>query len=313
MQYTEKMNNNTGHGCQVFVANGTRKSISLVALICIMLFILASNSLMMIGLWKTIKKFQLVQLLLFMQSCLGLAIGIIAIPARVALILFGSKSKCFLVALEGFFGVSLNLYFGLNLVTLTYARYNRVTNLKKRKNLSYKSIYKLRLLALLYTLTMAVWYATNSQMNNLMVTQIILLVLAVTSLVCVAAILYIDFHLIRFLRKTVQQNSLKTIHEKTNRYQAQQTKVILVMSLMLVLCFCPTAVAWVVAGIALVVNYDMKFSFLNLVNATYMTILLNAGLHSVIYSFCSKNVKTYYKSFFTLNSIRGLSRIGYTT
>ena len=105
------MNNNTGHGCQVFVANGTRKSISLVALICIMLFILASNSLMMIGLWKTIKKFQLVQLLLFMQSCLGLAIGIIAIPARVALILFGSKSKCFLVALEGFFG--------LNLVTLT--------------------------------------------------------------------------------------------------------------------------------------------------------------------------------------------------
>ena len=306
------MNNNTGHSCQVFAANGTGKSVSLAVLVCIMLFIVASNSLMMIGLWKTIKKFQLVQLLLFMQSCLGLAIGIIAIPGRIALILFGNKSKCLLVGLEGFFGVSLNLYFGLNLVTLTYVRYNRVTNLKKRKNLSYKSIYKLRFLALLYTLTLAVWYAINSQMNNLMVTQIIFLVLAVTSLICVTAILYIDFHLIRFLRKTVQLNSVKAIREKTNRYEAQRTKVILVMSLVLVFCFCPTAIAWVVAGIAPVVNYNMKLSFLNLVNATYMTILLNAGLHAVIYSFYSKNIKSYYKSFLTLNSIRDPGRIGYT-
>ena len=307
MQSTEKMNNNTGHSCQIFVANGAGKSVSLVALVCIMLFIVASNSVMMIGLWKTIKKFQLVQLLLFMQSCLGLAIGMIAIPGRIALILFGNKSKCLLVGLEGFFGVSLNLYFGLNLVTLTYVRYNRVTNLKKRKNLSYTSIYKLRLLALLYTLTLAVWYAINSQMDNLMVTQIIFLVLAVTSLICVAAILYIDFHLISFLRKAVQQNSLKNIREKTNRYEAQRTKVILVMSLVLVLCFCPTAVAWVVAGIAPAVNYNMKFSFLNLVNATYMTILLNAGLHAVIYSFYSKNIKSYYKSFLTPNSARSPS------
>ena len=50
-----------------------------------MMFIVTLNSLMMIGLWKTIKQFQLGQLLLFSQSSIGFLL--VLYPYRYVLLL----------------------------------------------------------------------------------------------------------------------------------------------------------------------------------------------------------------------------------
>ena len=278
--------------CHSFVPLDSNKLISVTSLLFIMIFVVVSNAVMIFGLWKVTMQFQLFHLLIFTQSCIGILIGTVALPIRIVVINYGKSSTCFLIGLQAFATVYLNLQFGLNLIIIAYTRFRKMTSFGNKKELSRRACIKLILFTFFYSVVAGAIDTLESQVDRKLLQSSFFLFLSATCLFSVSAILYIDFHLIKFLHESASCNILN--RARNNRYDVAATRIILIMSLVLVICFCPTAIAWTVTGVSGVANFELKYSYEAIAQWTYLPILLDAGLNAVIYIVFTKKIKSFY-------------------
>lgn len=279
--------------CHSFVDIHNYKVLSVILLILIMSFITISNSLMLIGLWKTIEHFRLGQMLLFIQSSIGFLVGLISIPIRIVTIVYAENSTCLLVGTQAFFSVFLNLLFALLLLGVAYIRYKKISDLQQ--NCTFQGNLKGIAFILLYSLAGGAWNTYNSQANHIATLHpSFLLFLAFTSLCSTIAYSHINLRLIRFVRQSSNFSESKQINRR--RSEVSCTKVILVMSTVQILCYSPTAIAWATAGLSHFLKYHIELQYDSLVHWLHFLILLDSGLNATIYLCYSRNIKNYYKN-----------------
>ena len=278
--------------CHSFVPLDSNKLISVTSLLFIMIFVVLSNATMIFGLWKVTVQFQLFHLLIFMQSCIGILIGAVALPIRIVVINYGKSSTCFLIGLQAFMTVYLNLQFDLNLLVIAYTRFRKLTGSGNKKELSRSACAKLVLFTFFYSVAAGAIDTLESQVDRKLLQSSFFLFLSSTCLFSVSAILYIDLHLIKFLHESASCNILD--RGRNNRYDVTATRIILIMSLVLVMCFCPTAIVWIVAGVSGFANFELKYSYEVIAQWTCLPILLDAGLNAVIYIVFTKKIKSFY-------------------
>ena len=198
-----------------------------------------------------------------------------------------------LVGLQAFFTVLLNLLFGLALIYIAYIRFKKITNLTTQHSSKSNSIWTS--VILLYSVITGTWNCYNSQVNIPILNVLFLLFLAITSSLSLTTFIYINFYLIKFIRES---NNIYFIHKLSKcRQERGPTKVVIIMSVVQTICFCPTGVAWAVAGLSYLLNYTLQTSFNTLVHLLHFLILLDSGLNALIFLSYSKSIKQYLKRF----------------
>jgi len=265
----------------------------------LMLLILLTNSLMIIGIWKTNRKLTRIHKILIYTSSTDLIVGIFAIPYLIASRML-NKSTCLNDIIAISVGVVVSEESHQTILTLSIMRYVSLKSPFKR--LRDSTIIKVVIMQLFISIVKSTIYSylvnnnNTFTINNIVWITIEWVIVGLLRTTCILSA--VIFNLLS--RQTLLY---KTCIQQTSQHlERQQTAVkrLLMISIYNIVCYSPASFYQVYAGIVSITEssnlLDISLRMLNL-EILYPIMLLSPALNSLVYIIWDKRILKYYKRF----------------
>jgi len=286
---------------QSLVLRVTKKSsnqeVHLLVFVClIILSILLTNSLMIIGLWKTNKKLTIIHKLLIYTSITDLMVGFFTLPYFVALRL-SNKVSCFNDMIGISVGVIVSQESQQTILTLSIMRYLSIHSPLKRIRDS--TIIKVMITQMFISIGMGVqyfyvYYVINDN-NNIALHTIEWFIFGLFTITCTFAAVICNL-----LSRAVLTNK-RAIQQSDQHLERHRKAVkrLLLICICNILCYTPASFYQLYGGIVSIIDssfnlMDIALITLNL-NMLFPVMLLSPVLNSLVYIVWDKRILVYYK------------------
>jgi hypothetical protein len=260
----------------------------------LIVFILFTNSLMIIGIWKTNKKLTKYHKLLIYTSAVDLLIGVFAVPYFIGARLI-NKSSCFHTMIAITIGAVVSEDGKQTILTLSIMRYRSLHS-------PFTQIHNsciLRVVIIQILISIGVSFL-NFQLNyanvdniNMYTVQWLTFSLLTIAWIVAAVICNLLSRRTLLNKKNIQQSD-----QHLERHQ-KAVKRMLLMCLCNIICYMPTSFYQLYAGIFTLIypNIDLSDIILITLNLDllYVVMLLSPALNSLVYVIWNKRILNYYQ------------------
>jgi len=269
------------------------------------MFNLLTNSLMIIGIWKTNKKLTNTHKLLIYTSAMDLLIAFFVVPFFIASRLL-VKNSCFNVMIAMSVGIFITEDSKQTIFTLSIMRYISLHSpLRRIRN---SSIIKVAFLQMLIAIAMSVlnfclYYLTT----NLKSYTAEWLIFSLFTIACILAAVICNLLSRHTLlnKKDIQQS------EQHLERHGKAVKRLLLICLCNILCYSPNSFYQLYAGIVSAIDSSINLQDIASITMTldllYLVMMLSPALNSLVYVLWNKKILRYYKQVLTTKKRRFLT------
>ena len=257
-----------------------------------------ANTIMMIGLWKTNRRFTRPQKLYFCLCISDIIVGISNIPHNIISLTKQTKVPCWYVALEsflGFFPVTLSM---LMMLSIVIDRYLLVT--KPRFYTEYIKNQRIIITIAINSITAftaAIPHALISYTNHKQVGALVT-ACAICILILIIVITILNYFLITHVNKVARNASIKT--RVQGKYASKVTVLVIVLSIIMIMCYLPPTVASIIVGIY-IYRAEVNIVLIYFNAWTIPLMLFNTTINSVVYVGRTPAIKDYFKHYIQQN------------
>ena len=245
-----------------------------------------ANTIMMIGLWKTNRRFTRPQTLYFCLCISDILIGTMNFPISTSFIIDSSIYTCELIAIEKFltiFPISLSM---LMMLSIVIDRYLIITKpLFYNKHIADQRIVIIISANIVIAFVLSVTAATisHSSYKQVGVSRIATGLYIVLTMTVMMTLNYI---LIKHIRKVSKNTGIQ------GNYKHKVTMSVIILSIVMVICYLPTAVGNLISGIY-TYQQDSNLALAYYSAWTYPFLFLNTTINSIVYVNRNTAIKNY--------------------
>ena len=257
--------------------------ISIVTIINI--FLLISNLIMIIGIWKSNSSLKLSHKLYIFQCMIGLLDGFIMLPLFILIELLKNEAICYMELIILFGIINQGLLQMITLAILSILRYYAISC---QRNISGQRVILIYIL--IYTVSLSA-YSIPIWRSDISF-SILFTCVAIISVILQAAIVFANVRLLKYVKAVESENHVNNINID---FHKRAVKTILLLSISFISCTSPLSVTTSIYAYSLKNGEHDSSSVLNeCMQLTFMLNTLYSGVNSVIYIFRSKNIVEYY-------------------
>ena len=267
-------------------------SILMTIFICIMACNLIANTLMMIGLWKTKRRFSRPQKLYFSLCISDILVGVLNVPLNITTMIKQNIS-CTVLAVQLFIG-SFAIHLGmLIMLSIVIDRYLLITKTRfYNVHIEYQSIVIFLAVTTVIAFASGIPYVLISLSSQKQM-GIILFSTATGTLLIIICMTTLNYLLIKHVTKTEKETSRNTGVQA--KYTRRTTKIVIILSMIMIVCYLPAAICRLFQGIyAYREESETVLTYFTL--WTYPLVLFNTTINSVVYIRRTIAINDYYKN-----------------
>lgn len=277
--------------------DNTHGTLLMAFYLLVTILILVSNTIMMVGLWKTNRRMTTAQQLFFTLCVMDLCVGVFFLPLQIFMIHIAERQDCSLIMLQAFISIFFTFMAGQILLIIIIHRFCIVINNELCKKLtSPRNIRIYFATAVIISTINSTWYAIQKRSNNEAYHGVFYL----TNGIFVAGFLFtvtaINLKLIHIVKNAAASKAAQATVSR-NTYHRHVVKTLVMMSTVITVCYVPIVVSFITSGILLITRKRNVAVIQYMVPWSQMFMSINSGVNSIIYVVRTKRISRYYQTF----------------
>ena len=287
---------NSSEPCYILQSSKQMENTNGVAyvIVCsvVILFLLTTNSLTIIGLWKTNKQFTITQKLIFFQNIIDLFVGIMVGPTQIVAVILSTKAPCTLLV---FNAVVIAFPGILVIVTLSLIALIRYVNVACQRHLADTFVAIMVITSVILAAAMSFWYGWITKTFDRKLLGLFYMTASVFVLFMIIILIVCNIRLLSFVKRSTARISEMKKKSTSATYQDNLTKTVIIMCSVLIISYLPGGIAFAISGYLFITTTIIVSSLNFYITWSYLIVMANSGLNSVIYSSRTTAMRKFYK------------------
>lgn len=259
-----------------------------------LLFIVLTNTFMIVGMIRINRRLSISKKLFILLSVSDLVTGITTVPIQAAVAVLSSEASCELVATQAFFNMLTPGSSMFLLLTISILRYLSLKlNSKLRARICKQNVIMFIVgIEISAAVAFALWYSLHiSQTNDKYAHGSFLIFVSCICIAIIGTTVIINVLLLTNLSEHNQSVAKSVSKAKSEKFQRRITKTILIILVMLIFCYLPVIVSFSVASVFVLTEDPRLKYYHHLIPWSFVPLILNSGFNSFIYILRNKKLK----------------------